>query len=1148
MAEPARNLNEDDQPLSALERADQRWGNASVVEGGNDENIPKLNPSSNPAHDDYDKKFNRDGNSSASERSDRTGDADDPDRLNYTGDEERDKLADTERSGTSDTSSKAARSELRSHKGGDAGWVTRQAAGLSIGSKRSKMKKRVTVGILGTFGVGTLAVLLFIVFMLVSGFGVRQAGIVAKNYGMYRINRMGHSAITRVIEGDVRVKSGEGLGDVTPSSALDRARGLDIEKVIKNLEDDEVLTYARDADGKITDIIFNGEEKVSLDGLERNPLKRVDAYNTLSEQIERHSPALAETSNLTGKVADGILERTNAPRLRWSEKVLAKLRETKTPTEALGVEQETQLGIVRGDPPEIHTGDAAIDAAEDVANKEVKPLAVKGVETPVPEVIPAQMEAIEASTPILSRNAAGGLVEGASAVAMYTLCTINAVDVSYEGTVRQNNDASVRLAGQLQSASDQIAKGGEKVTAAGVGAARKSLADFQDQADYQKGSFNPLWKDFRQLPKVDQPQPRRDKGWMKLFHSISVAVNGVWDIGTNASGGGIIRNIPGGSNIPIAWNFTEFCSKINTPAGGLVFGVATGLIEHAALNSLFPVGGEAASAGADAVTEGFVKKLVATVGEKGIATAIKESITKLIEGGVNTISDISIEKIVNEYAKKLGKAALTGGVISAATIGMTYLIIKLANGAGGHTYNGTSDQDYASKAMAGTSVMQADLLRSRMYGVPTDPKINAAYLKQQYADYISDQSHKTLADRLLNFSNPYSVSARVASTAPFDPSTAKTVALNTLNPLNALNFSQSGIAMLASKLTDQKTAYAASLDDDEENDGVQQWGYTLEEEELMKQPEYSLVSISKWAGTKEGKDAISAFDDKFGFCYDTKYEMSDILLNKDAKGNHLVDLHDSDISNDGIQRCINDLKSTNASNPSLFKWRLYHLDIISVDQTKDIQDVAADPEPGDSTGDATGTGGGTGGGVGGGEISADSTGTPCATGTDDLGTRDDAYSAGKRLKIRICGIPNIPCNNEECTSIAGANGHAVVSSIASDPWFKLAAAATAAGNGFHATSSWRTMEHQTRLCNQNAKCRSGDHSAVAEPGRSNHQAGTAIDVTEASFGQGASGGRSCSNPQTANTDVYKWLQANARNYGVKNYANESWHWGTSEAC
>lgn len=190
--------------------------------------------------------------------------------------------------------------------------------------------------------------------------------------------------------------------------------------------------------------------------------------------------------------------------------------------------------------------------------------------------------------------------------------------------------------------------------------------------------------------------------------------------------------------------------------------------------------------------------------------------------------------------------------------------------------------------------------------------------------------------------------------------------------------------------------------------------------------------------------------------------------------------------------------------------------------------------------------GSSGGSVTPGEISDDSTDVECYPGTELVGVREDAFSQGKPIRINLCSVSNIPCGNEECQALGG--GKALVSSVFSEAWFKLAEAAKAKNIPITATSSWRTMEHQQRLCNDDANCRDGEYNAVAQPGHSNHQTGAAIDISEAGFGQGAARGRTCETAQTVDSPTYNWLRDNAKNFGIKQYRNESWHWGGLESC
>ncbi len=949
---------------------------------------------------------------------------------------------------------------------------------------------------------------------------------------MYRLNRLSHNVTVRLIEGDVRVKSGNGLSSVTPSSNLDKLKNnFDIERVLKTLEDENALKYVRDADNNIKSIVFNGGEEISLDGLRANPLRRADAYTELSDSIRKFSPELAETSTLVGKTSDGVFERVGVRRLRWSEKQLAKLRATKSPKAALGVEQTEQLDRVVGSPDRVSTGDPEIDAARQAADENVEKVAAEGIDNPVADVVDEQIDAMGKSGRLLSKHAAGQLLEGATAVVVYSLCTINAINESYPATLRQSNDASVRQAAQLQAASDQISEGA--LNAAAVGAARQSLGSFSDQAGYQLAAQNQNWQQYRQLPDVDTPQPRNDKGWMGIFASIAGATNTAWNIGRSTVGGQWQEKIPYLNDVsPAAWTFTEFCSKINTLAGGLIFGLGTAVIEQVALNAVWPGGGTAVGGATKEASEGMFRRLLTAVTEKGISGIIREAIQGVIENTTKKISDITVRKILAAFVKKGTPIALETG----AMIGMTYLIIKLANGVGGHTYTGTSDEDAGGKSMAGTNVMQASLLRTRMHGVPTDAVTNASYRKQQYADYLKEQSSKSFASRMFDFKNPYSTASRIAVYSPYNVETTKTFALNTLSPINLLS-PKYAFSLIGSKLAPDSTAYAQSAatlqDDDEANNNIQQWGYTLEEEELMKTDEYSLASISDWADTPSGKEIIQNYDEKYGACYSTKNEMSDILLNEDKSG--LFKSQSGDTLKD---RCLDKLPDENKLTKDLFRWRLYRTDVITIDEAIDLQEVTENST--NTSGDSASAG----------EITDDSTETPCAEGTEDLGERDDAYNDGKRIKIRLCAINSIPGGSEESNGgVPNANGRALVSSIASEAWQKLGEAAKAAGIPLSAGSSWRTMAHQEQLCRDDDKCPGGNYNDVAKPGTSNHQAGTAIDISQIYQSvNGPSSGRSCTNPQTADNATYKWVAANARSFGIKNYANEAWHWGTSEAC
>lgn len=145
----------------------------------------------------------------------------------------------------------------------------------------------------------------------------------------------------------------------------------------------------------------------------------------------------------------------------------------------------------------------------------------------------------------------------------------------------------------------------------------------------------------------------------------------------------------------------------------------------------------------------------------------------------------------------------------------------------------------------------------------------------------------------------------------------------------------------------------------------------------------------------------------------------------------------------------------------------------------------------------------------------------CAANTKDLGIQD-GYTDGKKVKIRVCAVPNLPSSGEESNNgygVSGAGGGAVVNSRVSGAVYAMVDAAKKDGVNLTAGSSFRTMSHQQALC----PC---DGVSVAHPGYSNHQMGLAIDFSISS----------------QSGQFWNWLSNNAADFGYKNYAPEPWHW------
>lgn len=176
-------------------------------------------------------------------------------------------------------------------------------------------------------------------------------------------------------------------------------------------------------------------------------------------------------------------------------------------------------------------------------------------------------------------------------------------------------------------------------------------------------------------------------------------------------------------------------------------------------------------------------------------------------------------------------------------------------------------------------------------------------------------------------------------------------------------------------------------------------------------------------------------------------------------------------------------------------------------------------------------------------LDASSTSIACAPGTIDVGNHE-GYRNGNPVAIKLCAILGFTSTSEESVpSIAyyveGAEKRVLVNSRVSGAVYSMFNAAKAEGVTLAANSSYRTMAHQQALCEKDAmknpkipNCKTGDTSRVAEPGKSNHQMGYAIDF---------SGLPSTPGP-IAGSAVWAWLSQNAGKYGYQNYPREAWHW------
>lgn len=179
----------------------------------------------------------------------------------------------------------------------------------------------------------------------------------------------------------------------------------------------------------------------------------------------------------------------------------------------------------------------------------------------------------------------------------------------------------------------------------------------------------------------------------------------------------------------------------------------------------------------------------------------------------------------------------------------------------------------------------------------------------------------------------------------------------------------------------------------------------------------------------------------------------------------------------------------------------------------------------------------------------DSTGIPCAPGTKDIGTENDAYHDGQKVPVRLCALLGVPSGSGESHDqygVIGAEGNAIVNSRVSANFAALVAQAKIDKVSLSADSSFRSWAHQNELCDK--RCQDGDNTYVASPGYSPHQMGLAIDFNVAypvKADTTTCVGRARPPEPTATKDpMWDWLNKNAKKYGISQYTNESWHWDT----
>ncbi len=122
--------------------------------------------------------------------------------------------------------------------------------------------------------------------------------------------------------------------------------------------------------------------------------------------------------------------------------------------------------------------------------------------------------------------------------------------------------------------------------------------------------------------------------------------------------------------------------------------------------------------------------------------------------------------------------------------------------------------------------------------------------------------------------------------------------------------------------------------------------------------------------------------------------------------------------------------------------------------------------------------------------------------------QDMGYDAGVPFEITVVTVDGDPVEKNTANA-----------------YWVMREAAAADGVDIHINSGFRTMEEQEYFYMCYTCCCCNSCNLAAEPGYSNHQSGSALDLS------------------TSNPGVYAWLQAHGNDYGFyETVPSEDWHW------
>lgn len=796
-----------------------------------DDTSDNINPERNAGQQDYDDKFNTITGTPENQAFGDQANASAQDGFKYSPDPDRQDLAEQEGGGsnlqpTDDKESSLYKPEESKPKAG----LRSRLAGGRLNSI-SKTKKRALLAVGGLFGAGGVVALLFLMFMIISGFNVKHAAEVMDIANMSRLHIASYRRTSQYLVEESLNPAGSSQYRVNRQgkTLFDRLQRFDPNSALGNLRQTEQLSFITEDNTKrswsrlgrsvtTTDLKYLQVGKDWVPVPERSRLNPIQSYREQKAFIEGIEQALDEHQVLKGKsriyrtkTVNAIIAASDIKLYRWVDRG----RGIKTFKDSIlsAYERMTPRNTRSSNLPDVN------EAAEDY-----KTALEEGPDNPTSAADlhdRALRESLEGRGSTLRNFARGATVAGLTAT-LY--CAGRDYMAAREDNAKDMVVQYKQSSALLQSTSSQIESG--DVTMNAVMMEAKRWDGFNQSQRYQQTIGNPEAR--FTTPDLDPSEApiKTEGGALYTFY------NGVITGAETALLS--LRLVPSSEK-------DRACRAITGTAGQ----VGTAIVENVAgaVASVFTAG--AASAGQQAARAAL---------QQGFRQAARAAVSKEVRG-----------EIAGNFVRRSAGDIFTFVLIDQA--------LKMVMNEGGNTAVDDASKTYA-KSDVGYKLISNDIANS-WRGRP----LNAAEVSELdnmvKERRIASLKKQPLLKRLTNLNDPQSPVSQMAINLPYSPeslqSKGTSFARTSMNPLASFTNNSSKLAR-AGLGSDTVMAYREI--NDSQTLGIPTVGYSAAElDKMVDDP-----SFWPQENAKIVEDALEADPDAFSRYKDCFPQMEETAL------------------------------------------------------------------------------------------------------------------------------------------------------------------------------------------------------------------------------------------------------------------------------